>query len=332
MTIPLGANRPRDRFYRGGAKLAALRGEPGPAPTHEPEDWVGSTTLVASESTTGRTVLPDGRVLADAVAADPEWWLGADHIAAYGADTKLLVKLLDAGQRLPVHAHPHVDFAAAHLGLAHGKSEAWYILEGGTVHVGLRREVSADALAALVGAQDTDALLDLLHPVEVGPGDVVSVPPGTLHAIGADVLIVEVQEPSDLSILLEWRGFALDGEADGHLGLGFDTALRAIDRRVLSAADVAALVHRAGAATPLLPPADDVYFRLADVAVTGPATLPAGFAVVVVTAGEVSLGGRPHTAGDTVLVPFAAGAVPVDGHGALVVARPPAPTARVSAH
>ncbi|WP_231560250.1 hypothetical protein [Microbacterium hominis] len=39
-----------------------------------------------------------------------------------------LVKLLDAGQRLPVHAHPDDAFAAAHLGRAHGKAEAWYIL------------------------------------------------------------------------------------------------------------------------------------------------------------------------------------------------------------
>jgi hypothetical protein len=42
----------------------------------------------------------------------------------FGADTRLLVKLLAAGQRLPVHAHPHVSFAAEHLGRAHGKAEA----------------------------------------------------------------------------------------------------------------------------------------------------------------------------------------------------------------
>ena len=47
----------------------------------------------------------------DAVAADPEAYLGAAHVARYGASTALLVKLLDAGQRLPAHFHPGRAFA-----------------------------------------------------------------------------------------------------------------------------------------------------------------------------------------------------------------------------
>ena len=54
----------------------------------------------------------------------------------FGADPRLLVKLLDAGQRLPVHAHPHASFAAVHLGTAHGKAGAWYIVEGGEIYLG----------------------------------------------------------------------------------------------------------------------------------------------------------------------------------------------------
>ncbi|NKF32242.1 carbohydrate kinase, partial [Pseudomonas sp. BGM005] len=113
-------------------------------------DWIGSTTTVNGEPELGLTTLPDGRVLRDAVEQDPVAWLGDAHVARWGADTRLLVKLLDAGQRLPVHAHPHDDFAAAHLGRAHGKAEAWYILQGGTVHVGLREDVDASVLADLV--------------------------------------------------------------------------------------------------------------------------------------------------------------------------------------
>ena len=59
----------------------------------------------------------------------------------------------------------------------------------------------------------------------------VLVPAGRLHAIGEGVLLLELQEPEDLSILLEWGGFALDGERDGHLGLGFDLALSAVDHQ-----------------------------------------------------------------------------------------------------
>lgn len=325
MSIVLPANRPPARFYRGGAKLARMRGE-ADAPTHEPEDWVGSTTLVAGEEHTGRTVLPDGTLLADAVAFDPVAWLGDAHARAFGADTKLLVKLLDAGERLPVHAHPHVSFAREQLGHAHGKSEAWYILDGGTVHLAPTRDITPEELATLVAGQRTDDLLGLLHTVPVSRGDVVYVPPGTLHAIGEGVLMVEVQEPEDLSILLEWDGFALDGAADGHLGLGFETALQAVDRRARTSDEVAALVHRAGDGGPLLPPEAAEYYRLDELRVDGDrVALAPGFAIVVVTDGSLVIDGRRLPTGSTVLLPHAAGETIVDGTGSAVVARPPLP-------
>ena len=73
-------------------------------------------------------------------------------------------------------------------------------------------------------------MLDLLEPVTVHPGDGVFVPASTPHCIDADLFLVELQEPTDFSILLEWRGFDIDGRADGHLGLGFDVALDAVRR------------------------------------------------------------------------------------------------------
>jgi mannose-6-phosphate isomerase len=97
--------------------------------------------------------------------------------------TRLLVKLLAAGQRLPVHAHPRVSFAAEHLGKAHGKAEARYIVEGGEVYLGLKQDVAGDDLKSLVISQDVDTRLSMLHRVEVHPSDVVYVPLGVLHAI-----------------------------------------------------------------------------------------------------------------------------------------------------
>lgn len=252
MIHELGPNRPPERFYRGGRAIAAFRGEP-PAAEREPEDWIGSVTTVRGEAELGLTRLPDGRLLRDAVAEDPVSWLGAEHAARWGADVRLLVKLLDAGQRLPVHAHPDDGFAGRHLGCRHGKAEAWYILEGGTVHVGLTQEVSVDELADLVRSQDVDALLGLLHAVRVEPGDVVWVPPGELHAIGEGVFLLELQQPEDLSILLEWEGFAIDGAAEGHLGLGFDRALAAVNRGARRVEELAELVRpapRPGAGLP----------------------------------------------------------------------------------
>jgi mannose-6-phosphate isomerase len=322
--IVLPSNRPADRFYRGGRRITDLRGDP-PAASHEPEDWVASATHVFGQPGVGETVLPDGRRLAEAIEADPVGWLGEAHVARWGADPKLLTKLLDAGQRLPVHAHPDGAFSAEHLHHAHGKTEAWVILEGGLVHLGLQRDVAEGELRALVDHQRTEDLLALLHPIAVEPGDAVLVPAGLLHAIGEGVLLLEVQEPEDLSILLEWDGFAVDGAEEGHLDLGFDTALAAVARTRLEPADVDALVTRGRTSGPVLPDAADPFFRVDRVPIDGPVVLPAGYAVVLVERGDVVLAGLPLGRGATVVVPAAAGEVAVTGDGSLLVSRPPAP-------
>lgn len=321
--ILLPSNRPAERFYRGGARISAFRGEEGTAP-REPEDWIGSTTTVSGEPALGLTTLPDGRVLRDAIEQDPIAWLGDDHVARWGADTRLLVKLLDAGQRLPVHAHPHDDFAARHLGRAHGKAEAWYILQGGTVHVGLKEDVDSSALVDLVTRQDVTALLGLLHEIEVAEGDVVWVPPGELHAIGAGILLLELQQPEDLSILLEWEDFAIDGAALGHLGLGFDLALAAVNRRGRSDAEISTLVSTAPASGSAFPAAADEYFRLERIPVDGSVVIDGGFSIVVVSDGRIAIDGEQSSAGAALLVPHAAGALEATGRGELLVARPPA--------
>ena len=71
-------------------------------------------------------------------------------------------------------------------------------------------------------------MLDALNELAVSAGDAIFVPAGMPHAIGAGLLIVELQEPTDLSVLLEWDGFELT-EAEGHLELGWDRALQALD-------------------------------------------------------------------------------------------------------
>jgi mannose-6-phosphate isomerase len=323
--IVLPSNRPPDRFYRGGRKITDFRGEP-PAGDREPEDWVASTTALAGEQSLGVTVLPDGRSLKAVIEEQPEGWLGRAHVELFGADARLLVKLLDAGQRLPVHAHPHASFAAVHLGRAHGKAEAWYIVEGGEIYLGLKHDVAGDDLESLVMSQDVEAMLSLLHRILVYPGDVVFVPPGVLHAINEGVFLVELQEPEDLSILLEWRDFDLDGERDGHLGLGFDVALEAVECRHRSGEEVAELIRSAGFGSSVLPEAADPYFRLERVALNGATTLDPGFAVLVMLSGEADLGDRRAVhlrGGNTAVAPHAFGRLILNGSGELLACRPP---------
>jgi mannose-6-phosphate isomerase len=320
-------------FYRGGARITDLRGVPGPG-ERAPEEWLASTTSRFGAAPAGLSVLPDGRLLRDAVAEEPQGWLGPEHVATFGADTGLLVKLLDAGERLPVHLHPDRAWARRHLGCRYGKTEAWYIVaadEGASVHLGFREDVTEAELADRVGRQDSSAMLEAMHVRVVSAGDGILVPAGWPHAIGAGILLVEAQEPTDFSILLEWTGFDLDGLAEGHLGLGFETALGAVDVRAHGSEAIDALVHpavteRADTLLDTLPRRADDFFRMHTARPASGVTVAAGFAVVVVLAGSGELDandtGTRVSRGDVLAVPYDAGDWTLRGDVEAVVCRP----------
>ena len=240
------------------------------------------------EPEAGLTRLEDGGLLRDAIRERPAHW----------GTPNLLVKLLDPVERLPVHAHPDREFARVHLGSDYGKTEAWLIVatrEGeAEVWLGLQEDVEPARYRAWIEEQDTDALLSSLHHLVVRPGDVVFVPAGVPHAIGGGALIVELQEPTDYSILCEWKGFPVD-PASAHLGLGWDVALEAL---------------RLDAYEPQLgmPVEAAEFFALDEHAE------PAGrFAALLVLEGEGSIDGQPARQGDAFAMPAAAQPFEVQG-------------------
>ncbi len=258
----------------------------------------------------------------DVIGADPDGWLGADHVARFGADPALLTKLLDAGERLPVHFHPGRAFAHAHLGLDHGKTEAWVILEAqpnASVYVGFTHDVDLATARRWLETQASGEMLRALHELPVRAGDTVFVPAGTAHAIGAGILMVEVQEPTDLSIVLEWEPFPALSADDGHLGLGWDVALEALDRRGIKAEDAHALRHPGFE----LVPEARAYFRVEPL--RGGDTLDPGYSVVVGLSGDGELGGEPVRRGTALLVPYAAGELTLTGDARALRCRPPDP-------
>ena len=313
------------RFYAGGARIDALRGAPA-GEDGRPEDWIGSTTTAFGEESEGLSRVADGRLVRDLVDADPEALLGPEHVGRFGADPGLLVKLLDAGERLPVHVHPGRDFARSHLGSRWGKTEAWLILDaepGASVHVGLREPIDAATLRRWVDDQDAGEMLAALRELPVRAGDAILVPAGTLHAIGAGILLLELQEPTDLSVLVEWRRFGVNSGAE-HLELGWSEALAAADR---TPADPAAFTAAPGR---LLPQAADPYFR-AERLRNGAECEPS-FAVLVALAGAATLhterGGKlALIAGTTALVPYAAGTTILTGDLEAIRCLPPDPAA-----
>jgi mannose-6-phosphate isomerase len=122
------------------------------------------------------------------------WFTGA-------ADAPLLAKYLFTSERLSVQVHPG-DEQARRRGLARGKTECWYVLDaeqGATIGLGLRRELTADELrsAALDGS-----IVEKMDWRPVEAGDFLYVPPGTIHAIGGGISLLEFQQNSDVTYRL----------------------------------------------------------------------------------------------------------------------------------
>ena len=345
------------RFYRGGALLDRFRaGALGPdgVPTEDgtqPEDWVGSATTAWTPPATppsgeGLGVAEiDGSMhrIVDLLTADPELVAGRDLVAVAGSTTGVLVKLLDAGVRLPVHAHPSRPFARRWLRSKFGKAEAWIVVatrgtgdpEGPVVRIGLRRDFDREELIDLIADERTGDLLDAMHIRQTRPGDVWFIPPGVLHAIGAGVFMVEIEEPTDFSIVAETADVPIHPAA-AHLGLGWEVAIDAFDLAGHDDAWLDGLRHDGRrpadegdgwTAEPLLDVAADPFFRASMLRVRGhaaPALGPPAFLVGVVTGGTGTVrtgvqGLALHT-GDTFAVPAAAlGSVAFDAPDGLEV-------------
>jgi len=271
-------------------------------------------------------------LLKDAIKANPDSWLGADHVKNFGLSTEILIKLLDPDQRLPVHFHPNKSFSKQHLGLDHGKTEAWIILEapsGSGVGLGFKESQNKEDLLSLVRNQDSAALLASLRRSEVSVGDAILVPAGVAHAIDAGIFLLELQEPTDLSALLEWEGFAVDGIKDGHLGLGFETVTDALKLDPLTDSEFESLILRnvlsGGALRSILPLKADGYFRAHLAPQAG--DFEAGFAIALVLngSGTVTFANADTmeiTQGDALVIPHAAGNYSVSGAN-VIICRPP---------
>jgi len=167
-----------------------------------------------------------------------------------------------------------------------------------------------------------------MHLLTVRAGDSIYVPPGLPHAIGAGVFIVEVQEPEDMSILLEWKGFAIDGPRHGHLGIGAEKALKAADRHGWSSAELETLLVHDGTGVHTLAAQAGSYFRAEHWSVAGETVLDAGFSILVILSGEGQLtaanGSHAVLApGLTILTPHNIGQLTITGELTLLRCRPP---------
>ncbi len=144
-----------------------------------------------------------GREVRDAIGLWGDQLMGGVDLTEWGG-FPALIKYLDATQHLSVQVHPDADYALLHEG-AHLKSECWYVIEaepGAVLYLGLADGVRP---SDLIARARTGTVVDLLNAYEAVPGTWYNVPSGTVHALGAGVLVAEVQTASDTTFrVYDW--------------------------------------------------------------------------------------------------------------------------------
>ena len=197
------------RYIWGGRRLASVLGKPIGEGNDYAESWEivdhgADQSVVASGELAGRTL--------------------HEIVTEYGAELfgrhapqksfPLLFKFLDAQRTLSVQVHPNDEQAGKLDPPDLGKTEAWVVLAaepGSLIYAGLKPGVDRAELAAAIDAGTCDGRL---HSFEPRVGDCVFIPAGTVHALGAGLVIAEIQQASDTTYrLFDWNRVDADGKS-----------------------------------------------------------------------------------------------------------------------
>jgi mannose-6-phosphate isomerase len=138
----------------------------------------------------------------------------------------LLLKLLFTSEPLSIQVHPDDTFARA-MGMPNGKSEAWYILSAepdARIGVGLTHRVTPQQLRASI---ENGSITELVHWRPVAKDDVIYIPAGTIHAIGAGIVLAEIQQHSDATFRLFDFGRQRELHEDNGVAVAHPWPLRA---------------------------------------------------------------------------------------------------------
>lgn len=198
------------RSYRGGRLLRAFRGHEIAEDDHFPEDWMASTVRARNGANSqgpdeGVSTVDFGgerRLLTDLAGK------AAGYFPPGGEGLGVLLKLLDAADRLHIQAHPNDAYVRERFGAPRGKTECWYVLstrsEDASVLLGFQRPPSPQEWERLILDQDIEGMLACFDRIPVRPGDCLMVPAGVPHAIGEGIFMIELQQPSDWVVRCEF--------------------------------------------------------------------------------------------------------------------------------
>ncbi len=205
----------------GGRRLETLFKKPLPPDQRIGESWEisdrpGAASVIANGPFTGRDL----------------HWLMENHaeellgeVPSHNGRFPWLAKLLDANEDLSVQVHPPADIASS-LG-GEPKTEAWHIARAepeARLIAGLKRETTTEDFKAQLGQSNFPVGL---HEIPANKGDSIFIPSGRLHALGAGIVVFEIQQNSDTTFrVYDWNRTGLDGLPRK---LHIDKALLSID-------------------------------------------------------------------------------------------------------
>lgn len=251
-----------------------------------------------------------GRLLSEFVRENPQA-LGTKQ---KGDRFPLLIKLIDAEADLSIQVHPDDEYALSHTDDM-GKTEMWYIVDakpGAKLIYGLKRKYTRDELKTAIAAGTLESLMNY---VEVKSGETYFIPSGLVHAIGAGILIAEIQQNSNIT----YRVYDYNRrQPDGSLRqLHIEPALDVIERFYPEAVKV----EKTGDVI-----ASCKYFEVRAIALDGEKTVCAGeesFLHLMITDGECEIicaGEKISTKkGGSVFVAAASGNVTLKGNATVIV-------------
>ncbi len=278
-----------DRVW-GGRALASLYGRTLPdASTPIGESW----ELVdrEREQSVVRDGPYEGRTLHELWLQHRDDIFGPAAKRHAGERFPLLMKILDARDDLSIQVHPPAAIAPS-LG-GEPKTEMWFIAHaepGAALHVGVKPGVDRTAFERALADGTVE---EVVHKLPVVAGDAIFIPSGRLHAIGAGLVIFEIQQNSDTTYrVFDWNRTGLDGKP-----------------RALHVAESLACIDFTDTAPALTPAGAEVlaecpYFRVQRVEMAPRSTwTPAGFVIAAVVQGLVTCGGRRFGPGEFFLVP-----------------------------
>lgn len=299
----------------GGQSLARVVGKRLPADQAIGESWelydfppgvVGADARQAGDDPNGWTSSKiangpfAGRTLHDLMALDTAALLGDVKPVATSAGPQfpLLIKFLDARQDLSVQVHPPESYAKTHPGAAL-KNECWYVLahdQGARILIGTKPGTTRQAFEESIRKGECE---QLINAVKVNDGDTYYLPSGTVHALGAGIVVAEVQTPSDTT----YRVFdfnRIEPATGKPRALHVEQALYCIDFQ----SDATKNFVPAGSGDAIVTDAPQFTLRRKSLRAAERAEVTAGeMRVLIVIDDEGSVGPEPVKKGDTILIP-----------------------------